>query len=134
AWLGDDAVAQARKLFEDAGVADYATPEEAVHAFAMLQTYRRNQEILMETPSASQNTAPDSAAVRATLDAALADGREWLGEQEAKALLQAYGVQTVPTLAVPATAEAAIEAARGLGYPVALKILSRDITHKSDVG
>ncbi|WPG41363.1 GNAT family N-acetyltransferase [Variovorax sp. EBFNA2] len=133
-WLGDDAVAQARKLFEEAGVADYATPEEAVHAFAMLQTYRRNQEILMETPNAARNAAPDSAVLRATLDAALADGREWLGEQEAKALLQAYGIETVPTLAVAPTPEAAIEAARGLGYPVALKILSRDITHKTDVG
>ncbi|RYF80125.1 MAG: GNAT family N-acetyltransferase, partial [Comamonadaceae bacterium] len=134
AWLGDDAVAQARRLFEEAGVADYATPEEAVRAFAMLQTYRRNQDILMETPSASPDAAPDSGAVRATLDVALADGREWLGEQEAKALLQAYGIETVPTLAVAATAEAAVEAARGMGYPVALKILSRDITHKSDVG
>ncbi|BEP55535.1 bifunctional acetate--CoA ligase family protein/GNAT family N-acetyltransferase [Variovorax sp. V118] len=133
-WLGGDAVAQARKLFEDAGVADYATPEEAVHAFAMLQTYRRNQESLMETPSAGRNAVPDRTAVRATLDAALADEREWLGEQEAKALLQAYGIETVPTLAVAATAEAAVEAARRLGYPVALKILSRDITHKSDVG
>ena len=133
-WLGDNAVAQARKLFEDAGVADYATPEEAVHAFAMLQTYRRNQETLMETPSASRNAAPDGASVRATLAAAMAEGREWLGEQEAKTLLQAYGIETVPTLAVAATAEAAVEAARGLGYPVALKILSRDITHKSDVG
>ncbi|MBB1602470.1 bifunctional acetate--CoA ligase family protein/GNAT family N-acetyltransferase [Variovorax sp. UMC13] len=134
AWLGDDAVAQARRLFEEAGVADYATPEEAVHAFAMLQTYRRNQDILMETPSASPDAAPDSGAVRATLDGALADGRDWLGEQEAKTLLGAYGIETVPTLAVAPTADAAIEAACGLGYPVALKILSRDITHKSDVG
>jgi acetyltransferase len=134
AWLGDNAVAQARKLFEDAGIADYATPEEAVHAFAMLQTYRRNQDILMETPSASPHAAPDAAAVRAPLDAAMAEGREWLGEQEAKALLKTYGIEVVPTLAVAPTAEAAVEAARGLGYPVALKILSRDITHKSDVG
>lgn len=134
AWLGDDAVAEARRLFEDAGVADYATPEEAVHAFAMLQTFRRNQEMLMETPSASPDAAPDSGAIRAMLAVALADGREWLGEQEAKVLLQSYGIETVPTRAVAPTAEAAIEAARGVGYPVALKILSRDITHKSDVG
>ena len=134
AWLGDNAVAQARKLFGDAGIADYATPEEAVHAFAMLQTYRRNQEILTETPSASPRASPDGAAVHAPLDAAMAEGREWLGEQEAKALLKAYGIEVVPTLAVAATAEAAVAAARGLGYPVALKILSRDITHKSDVG
>lgn len=133
-WLGDNAVAQARKLFEDAGAADYSTPEEAVHAFSMLQTYRRNQEILTETPSASRNALPDAASVRGSLDAALAEGREWLGEQEAKALLKAYGIEVVPTVAVAATAAAATRAARETGYPVALKIRSRDITHKSDVG
>lgn len=134
AWLGNNGVAQARKLFEDAGVADYATPEEAVHAFAMLQTYRRNQDTLMETPGASRNPVPDGLCVRTPLETALAEGREWLGEQEAKALLQAYGVETVPTLAVAATVQAAMDAAREVGYPVALKIRSRDITHKSDVG
>lgn len=134
AWLGDAAVAQARKLFEDAGVADYATPEEAVHAFAMLQTYRRNQEILTETPEASRNPTPDAAGARGLLENAMAEGREWLGEQEAKALLKAYGIDTVPTVAVAASADAVVAAASEFGYPVALKILSRDITHKSDVG
>lgn len=134
AWLGDSAVAQARELFEGAGVADYATPEEAVHAFAMLQTYRRNQDILMETPSAGSHAVPNGATGRAILDAALAGGREWLDAREASSLLQAYGIETVPTLTVAATAEAAIAAARDLGYSVALKISSRDIPHKSDVG
>lgn len=134
AWLGDGAVAQARQLFEQAGVPDYPTPEEAVRAFAMLQTYRRNQETLLETPSASENPVPDVAAARRQLDAVLAEGREWLGEHEAKAVLQAYGVPVVPTRAVPPSAEALFAAAREVGYPVALKIVSPDITHKSDVG
>ncbi|WP_439590332.1 bifunctional acetate--CoA ligase family protein/GNAT family N-acetyltransferase [Hydrogenophaga sp.] len=134
AWLGEDAVAQARRLFQEAGVADYATPEEAVRAFAMLQTYRRNQATLVEMPSAGQTVAPDVAAVRATLDAAMVQGREWLSEPESRALLAAYGIETVPTATVDATPQAAVEAARRLGYPVTLKILSPDITHKSDVG
>jgi acetyltransferase len=134
AWLGDSAVAQARQLFEQAGVPDYPTPEEAVRAFAMLQTYRRNQENLIETPGASENPAPDLAVARRHLDAALAEGREWLGEHEAKAVLEAYGVPVVPTRAVPASAEAIFAAALEVGYPVALKIVSPDITHKSDVG
>lgn len=133
-WLGEDAVTQARRLFEEAGVADYATPEQAVHAFAMLQTYRRNQTTLMEMPSASPTVHPDVTAMRTHLDAALAQGREWLGEQEARALLGAYGISTVATATVAATPQAAVAAARGLGYPVTLKILSPDITHKSDVG
>jgi acetyltransferase len=134
AWLGDAAVAQARQLFEQAGVPDYRTPEEAVRAFAMLQTYRRNQELLTEAPSASENAAPDLAAARQQLDGVLAEGREWLDEQEAKEVLKAYGVPVAPTIAVAASAQAIFAAAIEVGYPVALKIVSRDITHKSDVG
>ena len=133
-WLGDAAVADARRIFEDAGAADYATPEEAVRAFAMLATYRRNQALLLEAPTASENGPPDIAAARAPIDAALAAGREMLDEFEAKALLKAYGIPTVATLAVGATGGAAAAAAREIGYPVALKILSPDISHKSDVG
>ncbi|QHE86143.1 bifunctional acetate--CoA ligase family protein/GNAT family N-acetyltransferase [Hydrogenophaga sp. BPS33] len=134
AWLGEDAVAQARRRFQEAGVADYATPEEAVRAFAMLQTYRRNQATLMEMPSAGPTVTPDLAAVQASLDAAMAQGREWLDEQDVRALLAAYGIATVTSATVAATPQAAVEAAHRLGYPVTLKILSPDITHKSDVG
>jgi acetyltransferase len=134
AWLGDAAVAQARQLFEAAGVPDYPTPEEAVHAFAMLQTYRRNQDMLMEAPGTSENPTPDVDLARRHLDAVQAEGREWLGEQEAKAVLQAYGIPVVGARAGPASADAIFTAAREVGYPVALKIVSRDITHKSDVG
>ena len=133
-WLGDAAVADARHLFEDAGVADYATPEEAVRAFAMLSTYRANQAQLMEAPTASENGPPDIEAARVPIEAALAEGRDMLNEIEAKAVLKAYGIPTVPTRAVPPQATAAVAAAHQLGYPVALKILSPDISHKSDVG
>jgi acetyltransferase len=133
-WLGDGAVAAARRMFEEAGVADYPTPEDAVQAFAMLQTYRRNQEALLQTPAASENPVPDLAAARALMERAAAEGRAWLNEDEAKALLAAYGVPVVPTLAVAATADAAVAAARGIGFPVVLKIRSPQVTHKSDVG
>ena len=133
-WLGDAAVADARRIFEDAGVANYATPEEAVRAFAMLATYRRNQALLLEAPTASENGPPDIAGARATIDAALAAGRDMLDELEAKAVLRAYGIPVMPTVAAETNAAAATVAARLLGYPVALKILSSDISHKSDVG
>ena len=145
-WLGDASVAQARRIFEEAGVANYDTPEEAVRAFAMLATYRRNQTLLLEAPTASENAPPDRAAARAVIDAALADGRDMLDELEAKAVLKAYGIPTINTVAVGPTAAAAVAAvgaavgegekkgAPVIGYPVALKILSPDISHKSDVG
>ena len=133
-WLGDAAVAEARRIFTDAGVPDYATPEEAVRAFAMLATYRRNQTLLQEVPTASENGPPDIAAARALIAAALEAGRDMLDELEAKAVLKAYGIPVVPTVAVGGTADAAAGAAQSLGYPVVLKILSPDISHKSDVG
>jgi acetyltransferase len=133
-WLGSAAVAEARTCFEAAGAADYPTPEEAVRAFAMLQTYHRNQEVLMEAPSASENPVPDHAKARACVDAALAQGREWLTEGEAKDVLAAYGVPVVRTVAVAPDAADAARCATEVGFPVALKIVSPDITHKSDVG
>ena len=146
-WLGDASVAQARRIFEEAGVANYDTPEEAVRAFAMLATYRRNQTLLLEAPTASENAPPDRAAARAVIDAALAAGRDMLDELEAKAVLKAYGIPIIDTVAVGPTAAAAVAAveavgegkgkgkgARAIGYPVVLKILSPDISHKSDVG
>lgn len=133
-WLGDWAVAEARRTFVDAGVPDYATPEEAVRAFALLATYRRNQALLLEAPTACECGPPDVAAARVPIETALADGREMLDELEAKAVLRAYGIPTVATVSVGPSADDAIAAARTLGYPVALKILSPDISHKSDVG
>jgi acetyltransferase len=133
-WLGDSAVAEARRIFVNAGVADYATPEEAVRAFALLTTYRRNQELLLEAPTASECGIPDVAAARELVDGALNAGREMLDEFEAKALLQAYRIPTVATRTSEPNAPAARAVAEAIGYPVALKILSPDISHKTEVG
>jgi acetyltransferase len=133
-WLGDDAVADARRIFAEAGVPDYGTPEEAVRAFGMLATYRRNQALLLEAPTASENAPGDFAAARTIIEDVLGAGRDMLGELEAKEVLAAYGIPVVPTIAAEAAADPAAKAALDLGYPVALKILSPDISHKSDVG
>jgi len=133
-WLGDDAVAQARKLFHAAGIPDYGTPEEAVRAFLQLVTYRKNQESLLEVPpAAAAHSAPDINVAKRIVEEAVDSGREWLTEPEAKALLTAYGIAVVDTR-VAANATEAVSAAKTIGYPVVLKILSLDITHKSDVG
>lgn len=133
-WLGDSAVARAREVFNEAGVADYATPEEAVRAFALLGTYRRNQTMLLEAPSASENGRPNLAAARASVEAALEEGREMLNELEAKAVLKAYGIPVVKTVEAGPSPDAVALAARDLAYPLVLKILSPEISHKSDVG
>ena len=134
-WLGDQAVAQARQEFQTAGIANFDTPEQAVLAFSMLVNYRRNQAELTEAPPAwIPAQRPDTARIKALIAAALSQGRTMLTEPEAKAVLDACGIPVVPTLRVASTAQAAMDAASGLGFPVVLKILSDDISHKSDVG
>ena len=133
-WLGGPAVAAARRRFEQAGVPTYETPEQAVHAFAMLSTYRRNQRQLLEVPPQTPPAVPDRDAARRTLDRARADDREWLAEPEVRTVLKAYGIPVVAGATVAPEPAEVVRAARVIGYPVALKIVSQDIVHKSDVG
>lgn len=134
-WLGAAAVADARAEFHAAGVPCYDTPEEAVRAFAMLTTYRANQAALLEAPAAAQAPrAPDVQRARGVIDAALAAGREMLSEAEAKNVLDAYGIEVARTLVVGLDAALAVEAGDTIGYPVALKIVSPELSHKSDAG
>ena len=133
-WLGAQAVQQAREIFDAAGIACHDTPENAVRAFSMLATYRRNQFELMQTPPLQPALAQAPATPDAVIDRALAEGREMLTEPEAKALLAAAGVPVVPTTIAGPTPQAAVQAARTLGFPAVLKVLSAQISHKSDVG
>ncbi len=133
-WLGDESVAAAREIFHKADIANYNTPEDAVRAFHQLVNYRRNQEQLMQTPaSIAADFAPDTDAVKNIVATVLASGRAMLTEIEAKQVLKAYQIPVVDTLVAESDAQA-LTAARELGFPVALKILSPDISHKSDVG
>ncbi|PWG62568.1 bifunctional acetate--CoA ligase family protein/GNAT family N-acetyltransferase [Spiribacter halobius] len=133
-WVGEYTAQRARQRFADARIPSYTTPEGAVRAFMHVVDYRRSQEALLETPpSVPEVFTPDTERARRLVDDATAEGREWLTEPEAKALLDAYGVSVVPT-EVARDPGAAAAAADRLGYPAAVKILSADITHKSDVG
>ncbi|GMV47590.1 MAG: bifunctional acetate--CoA ligase family protein/GNAT family N-acetyltransferase [Burkholderiaceae bacterium] len=142
-WLGDGAVAAARALFHEAGIPTYETPEQAVHALAMLGAYLQHQELLIEAPPWTEHADAepptlDLDRVRKLVDDALAAGQDpervWLSEPDAKALLDACGIPVVPTRIVAPQPEAAAAAASALGFPAVLKILSPQITHKSDVG
>lgn len=132
-WLGAEGV-QAAGLAGKAAVPAYATPEEAVEAFLHVSRYAQLQSLLVQTPaSRPEGAEPDRDAARAIVAAALAEGRAQLTDPEAKQLLFAYGIPVVVTRIVrDVTALGA--AARGIGFPVVLKILSPDISHKSDVG
>lgn len=133
-WSGGEAVQAARRAFAEAGLVSYETPDAAARAFMHMVNYRRNTQNLMEIPAElPEDFAPDHATVRAVISTALAEGRNMLNEIEGKRILAAYGIPAVATEAA-ADPAAAATAAQRIGYPVALKILSPDITHKSDVG
>ncbi len=133
-WLGEGPAAEARKLFATKKLPSYESPEEAVQAFGHLLRYRRNQLLLVQTPpSVSDLISIDHAKAEAIIDAVLADDRTILTEPEAKELLSAFGIPTVDSFVARDAAEAARFAER-LGGPAVVKIVSRDITHKSDVG
>lgn len=134
AWLGGDAVAHARRRFRKAGIPTYDTPEQAVGAFMHAVQYRRNQALLMETPSQdgrAENRNVDLA--RTVVAGALAQGQTLLPDAEAKAVLAAYGIPVLETRIARDASQAAAHAEE-LGFPVVVKILSPAISHKSDVG
>ncbi len=133
-WMGDASTAAPRSLLSRAGIPNYETPDEAVNAFLQLAEYTRNQRSLFETPSSGADLATvrrDD--VRAVIAHVMAEKRGTLTEPEAKAVLSAYNIPTVETR-IAKTAAQAGAAADAIGGSVALKILSRVITHKTDVG
>lgn len=131
-WLGEKTAQDSRTLLSAARIPTFSTPTEAVEAFMQIATYGKNQMLLLQTPTASVSPG-DREKAKAIIAGAAADGRKLLNEPEAKGILLAYGIATTLTKIAATPAEAA-RCAGELGFPVALKILSPDISHKSDVG
>jgi acetyltransferase len=136
-WLGEETVSEARRKFDDASIPTYESPTDAVKGFFYLWQYTHAQETLMRTPpfEPEQMKAADEAA-RAIMRTAAASGRSLLNELEAKAVLSAFGIPTVPTRVANTLedVEAIATAMLDQSPSVAIKILSDDITHKSDIG
>ena len=133
-WIGEYAAAPARKLLADAHIATYDTPDRAVRGFMNRVQYRRNQALLLETPPLRpEGFEPDLGAAERAVKAVLAADREWLEPDEIAAVLGAYRIPQVRTFVVRDPNDAA-RVSRELGKPVALKIRSPDIRHKSDIG
>jgi acetyltransferase len=132
-WMGEEQTAEARRLLGEARIPVFRTPDPAVEMFGHLSAFYRNQRALLQTPGplAAQG-APDLEGARAIVEAALAERRAVLSEMESKALLAAFRVPIARTVVARSAHEAMLIAGE-LGVPVAMKIDSPDITHKSDV-
>ncbi len=133
-WLGEQQVGPARAILERGGIPHFATPEAAVEAFAAVASYRRNQELLRQTPGPVAGLrVRDLDRARSIVTSAVAAGQSELGSVEARELLEAYGVPVVRAVRAESAARA-VAIADEAGYPVAMKIDSPDISHKTDVG
>jgi acetyltransferase len=134
AWLGEQSAAVARRRFGAAKIPTYESPEAAVSGFLHRVRYQHNRALLMETPPARPDPfEPDVEAVRTIIANALRHGRSWLDAEEVTSVLAAYGIPQ-PLARNAVDADEAAAGAAAIGFPVALKICSPDITHKTDIG
>jgi acetyltransferase len=136
-WLGEEAASEGRRKFREASIPTFESPTDAVKGFFYLWQYTKAQDALLRTPPReTERTRVADEAARSILRAAAAAGRSLLTEPEAKAVLSAYGIPTVATR-VAASPQEVEDIAKGLleqSPSLVVKILSEDISHKSDVG
>ena len=131
-WCGEFSSQEARKLFTEAGIPTYRTPEGTVTAFMHMVEYRRNQKQLKETPALPADLEQNTDEAHRLIARTLAEGTTQLDTHEVRAILQAYGMNVLPTWIASDSTEA-VNIASQVGYPVALKLRSPDIPHNSEV-
>lgn len=132
-WMGDSSAAEGRSILNAAGVPSFRTPEAAVGAFNNIASFTQNQKLLQQTPPPLTALAkPDIESARLVIESVLAERRHVLTETESKTLLSAFHIPITETILARSATEAMMVATQ-LGFPVALKIDSPDIPHKSDV-
>jgi acetyltransferase len=137
AWLGEEASRDARDLLARHKIASFGTPSQAVDGYMQIVRYRRAQTQLMQSPAASPDQIEFKVAnVQSIIDAVLASGRQLLSEIEGKALFASYGIPVVPTEVAerPADVGRLATAVIAAGQRCVVKILSDEISHKSDLG
>ena len=134
AWLGGQSMHEADDILVEAGVPSYSTPEQAIRAFMTLVAYSRNLETLYETPKdVPVEFTVDRRQLRKDFPSLIGEKASVLPEEISKAILENYGISTTRPFLARDSRQAA-EIALRIGFPVVLKILSPDITHKSDFG
>ncbi|MEM2916813.1 MAG: GNAT family N-acetyltransferase [Candidatus Bathyarchaeia archaeon] len=133
-FMGHEDVETANRILNQNNIPTYFTPEQAVKTYMYMYHYKRNLELLYETPEELPiDVVPPKRPLMVIMENAFKENREILTEYEAKEFLQYYNIPTVKTF-VAKTPEEAVFYASQIGYPVVLKILSPQIVHKSDAG
>ena len=133
-WMGGEQVTESRTAFKASKKPTFRTPEPAVEVFSFLSAYHKNQKLLIQMPGPlSHHLQPDVEGARMVIEGALQERRKVLTEMESKALLSAFHIPVAQTMVAHSPNEALL-IAQQLGFPVAMKVNSPDITHKTDAG
>ncbi len=133
-FIGGKKVATGLKILNERDTPAYASPEQAVRSYMYMCQYARNLEQLYQTPEELPvDAVPPKFHLKNLLRKVARSGREILTEPESKRFLETYGIPVTDTRVANDPSTAA-NVAQNLGFPVVLKILSPDITHKSNCG
>ncbi|MBK5915071.1 bifunctional acetate--CoA ligase family protein/GNAT family N-acetyltransferase [Rhodocyclus purpureus] len=133
-WMGEEQVAEARQLLEEAQIPAFRMPETAIELFFHIATYYRNQKLLLQTPEpSSRKQRAETEGAKMLVEAVLQERRKVLSEMESKAILRAFRVPVAQTM-VARTPTEALLLAEQLGFPIAMKVDSPDLVTKSDAG
>jgi acetyltransferase len=134
-WMGGPEVTAGVDVLNRGNIPTFDYPDMATRVFNYMWQYSNNLRALYETPElpiASAGEAMDQQHATSLLEVVRRKGRTILTELESKQVFAAYGIPTVPTV-LAGDADAAVQEAEKLGFPVVLKLNSETITHKSDV-
>jgi acetyltransferase len=134
-WMGGADIMAGEAILNRASIPTYPYPDSAALVFSYMWQYSYNLRGIYETPMMAEvrDGLPNRALVQNLIEAARRDDREILTEVESKQILEAYGIATVNTCVATSDSQA-VSCANSLGYPVVLKLWSKTITHKTDVG
>lgn len=133
-WMGGEQVAMGREILEKGSIPIYRQPEDAINSFMFIRNYAKNQKLLYETPATIPHAfSPDTESNKKIIARAISEKRTALSESEAKEFLSNYDIPVNKNV-VANTVEQAVSAADEIGFPVAMKILSSDIVHKTEIG
>jgi acetyltransferase len=138
-WMGGVNVQAGVKILNRAGIPSFDYPDTAVRLFNHMWRYQYNLNSLYETPMLPQDLDllyPDRERVNQIIEQARSEKRTILTEYESKEVLRAYHIPVTAMEIAPdeQSPEKAVQYAEEMGYPVVLKLNSRTITHKTDVG
>lgn len=132
-WMGDASVLSAREVLTQAGLPTFRTPEAAVDGFDFLHRYFVSQQQLLQLPNpASRKTRADADGAKALVRGELDNGNRVLGPQKTRALLEMFDIPVLPSSRA-VTLSDALNKAELLGYPLAMKLVSPNVSYKSSV-